>query len=185
MLTSRRVNCYILIGGRSRRMGQSKATLFLDRIAAAARPLFDEVIAVQRAGGEMVNLPTIFEAPHEHDGAIYGIARALDDARGRCFILAVDYPNITTEMLELVRNDGRIPMWNGEPQPLCAIWDFGLRERIARRIENNRRDVRGLIAEAGLEMIPEPVLRARFPGEPLANVNTPEEREEAERHGSR
>ncbi|HEX6158935.1 MAG TPA: NTP transferase domain-containing protein, partial [Thermoanaerobaculia bacterium] len=79
------MNCYILIGGRSRRMGQSKAALFLDRIAAAARPLFDEVVAVQRPGGERASIRTIFEEPHEHDGAIFGIARALDDAKGRCF----------------------------------------------------------------------------------------------------
>lgn len=179
------MNCYILIGGRSRRMGQSKTVLFLDRVAAAAGPLFDAVVAVQRAGGEMVHLRTIFEAPHEHDGAIYGLARALDDAGGRCFVLAVDYPNVTGAILAFVRDDGRIPVWNGEPQPLCAVWDPALLEQVTQRIAANRRDLRGLIAEAGLEMIPEPVLRARFPGEPLANVNTPEEREEAERHGSR
>ncbi|PYQ50790.1 MAG: hypothetical protein DMF59_09885 [Acidobacteria bacterium] len=56
------MNCYLLVGGRSSRMGRSKIDIpfagstFLDRVAAAAKPAFDRVIAVQRAGGEGVNL---------------------------------------------------------------------------------------------------------------------------------
>ena len=44
MVTSARVNCYILTGGRSERMGQSKTELFLARVVAAATPLFDDVV---------------------------------------------------------------------------------------------------------------------------------------------
>src|SRR2546423_1031716 len=44
------MNCYILIGGSSSRMGQSKVDLFFERVAAAARDAFDAVFAVQRAG---------------------------------------------------------------------------------------------------------------------------------------
>ncbi|HEX6160974.1 MAG TPA: hypothetical protein VF111_12460, partial [Thermoanaerobaculia bacterium] len=85
---------------------------------------------------------------------------------------------ITTEVLRYLKEDGRIPVWDGQPQPLCAVWE-------PRPIDPSRRSVTRLIAEAGLEMIPEPELRARFAGQPLANVNTPEELEEAQRHGSR
>jgi molybdopterin-guanine dinucleotide biosynthesis protein A len=184
MLTyGRAMNCYVLVGGRSSRMGQSKTTLFLDRIAAAARPVFEDVIAVQRAGGDTTGIRTIFETPHEDEAPLFGIAQALEDAAADCFILAVDYPNITADVLRYLADRGGVPVWNGKPQPLCARWSRALLPLVTHHLAAKRFDLRGLIAEAGVEMIAEADLRVRFAGEPLANVNTPADLEEAERHG--
>ena len=158
------MNCYILVGGRSRRMGTSKAGLFLDRVAAAARPVFEELFAVQRPGAPAVSIPTIFEEPHEEDGPIFGIAAALRHARARCFILGVDYPFITTEALRLLRDDGRV----AAGQPLCAVWDPATLPELEARIASGRRDLHGLW-ERG--MIDESVAAA------LKNVNRPEDLE--------
>lgn len=171
------MNCYVLAGGRSRRMGRSKRELFLDRVAAAARGAFSEVIVVDRA----------FEGEHEGEGPLFGIRAALQHARqGRCFILAVDYPLITTEVLAFLRDypverrapSPVVPMWHGEPQPLCAVYDTALLPLVERRIANAQFDLRGLIAEAHAEIIEESELRTRFAGEPLLNVNTPHDLEE-------
>ena len=173
------MNAYVLVGGRSRRMGKSKAGLFLDRIVAAARPVFDEVVAVERCGGVAApGIRTIFEEPHEDEGAIFGVARALRDADGKAFLLAVDYPLITEDVLRYLRDREGMPVWNGQPQPLCAVWSAGVLPRLEERIAARRFDLRTL---GGQEMIPESELRARFRGEPLANVNTPEEWERARR----
>jgi molybdopterin-guanine dinucleotide biosynthesis protein A len=153
-------------------MGTSKADLFLDRVVAAATPVFDEVIAVQRPGGDTAGIPTIYEEPHEQEGAIFGLTRALQHAGERAFILAVDYPFITADVLRFLRDDGRVPIWDGRPQPLCTVWDAAALPRIAERMARGAFDLHGLIDR---EMIPEAELRARFPGEPLRNVNTPEE----------
>lgn len=166
------MNAYVLIGGRSRRMGRSKSELFLDRVVAAARPVFDEVFAVQRCGGEAASIPTLYEEPHEHEAAIFGVARALRHVSARGFVLAVDYPFVTTEVLRFIAGRGGVPVWNGQPQPLCAVWDAALLPAIEERIAANRFDLRGLHEQ---EMIPESELRARFDGEPLRNVNTPED----------
>jgi cyclic pyranopterin monophosphate synthase len=163
----------VLIGGRSRRMGSSKTDLFLDRIIAAAAPVFDEVIAVQRSGGDQsAGTRTIFEEEHEGDGAIFGLARALRDAQTDAFILAVDYPLVTSEVLRFIRDERGVPVWDGQQQPLCAVWSASQLPRIEERIAAGRYDLQALIEQ---EIIPEPELRARFPGEPLLNVNTPEE----------
>ena len=163
----------MLIGGRSRRMGESKAALFLDRVVRAARPVFDDVIAVQRPGGVAANgIRTIFEEPHEREGAVFGLVRALEHAHGRCFVLAVDYPAITSEVLAFLRDRGGVPVWDGGPQPLCAVWDAAMLPRIEQRIAEGRFDLQGLVEQ---EMIAESELRARFRGEPLSNVNTPKE----------
>jgi molybdopterin-guanine dinucleotide biosynthesis protein A len=172
------VNAYVLVGGRSRRMGESKVELFLERIVAAARPVFDEVIAVQRPNIAMMNICTIFEEPHEHEAAIFGVARALRDANGKAFLLAVDYPLITSDVLRYLRDREGLPVWNDQPQPLCAVWDAALLPRLDERIAAHRFDLRTL---GGQEMIAESELRARFPGEPLLNVNTPEEWQRAQR----
>jgi cyclic pyranopterin phosphate synthase len=167
------VKAYVLIGGRSRRMGDSKAALFLDRLVAVARPVFDDVIAVQRHRGVAANgVLTIFEEAHEHEGPVFGLVRALQHAKGRCFVMAVDFPVMTTEMLEFLRDRGGVPVWDGRPQPLCAVWDPSMLPRIEERIAAGKFDLQGLVQQ---EMIPESELRARFPGAPLSNVNTPQE----------
>lgn len=162
------MNCYILVGGRSRRMGTSKAALFLERVAAAAWPVFDEVIAVQRPDGEAMAIDTIFEAPHDDDGPIFGIVAALRHAGTPCFILAVDYPLITSEALRALRDDGRVALAGGMGQPLCAVWNPATLPRLEERIAGGRRDLHGLWEQG---MIDESVSRA------LRNVNTPEELE--------
>jgi molybdopterin-guanine dinucleotide biosynthesis protein A len=166
------MNAYILIGGRSRRMGASKSDLFLDRVVAAAAQVFDEVVAVQRFGGGAARIRTIFEEPHEHQAPVFGLARALADAHERAFILAVDYPMITSEVLRFVRDRGGVPVWDERPQPLCAVWEASVLLSIEERIACGQLDLRGLLDR---EMIPESELRARFEGEPLRNINTLEE----------
>jgi len=180
-----RMNAYVLVGGHSRRMGVSKSALFLERVLAAAGPVFDEVIAVQRAGGEAERIRTIFEEAHEHEGAIFGLARALADAgtstevdqsaeRGsRAFVLAVDYPYLTTDVLRFLRDDGRVPVFDGRPQPLCAVWLVEALPRIEARIARGALDLHGMLDRQ--QLIAEAELRARFGGEVLRNVNRPEE----------
>ena len=187
---ARAMNVYVLVGGRSRRMSTSKTDLFLPRVVAAARPVFDSVIAVQRAGGDAVGaIRTIHEEPHEGEGPMFGVARALRDADGRCFIIAVDYPLITTPFLRYLRDRfdrsaaaALVPVWNELPQPLCAGYDATVvLPLVEERLAVGDLAMRRLIADAGAEMITETELRARFEGEPLLNANTPHDLQEATR----
>jgi len=174
-------------------MGRSKLDVeiggatFLRRVIDAARAVFDDVRAVQRPGGDAIDgVPTIFEPPHDGDGPIFGVLAALRDSRRRCFVLAVDYPLIDVGLLRYVRERAEasraalvVPRWDGKLQLLCAAWSPELRPLVASRIAEGRYDMRALIAEA--EVIEEEELRTRFHGEPLMNVNTPEELEKAAR----
>ncbi|MEK6374044.1 MAG: NTP transferase domain-containing protein [Acidobacteriota bacterium] len=172
------MNAYILIGGSSLRMGQSKVAMFLDRVAAAARGAFDDVFAVQRAGGEGAGgVATIFESPHGQQAPVFGVARALAHANARCFILGVDYPLITAALLLRLRarfesSDALLmaPRSRGKLQMLCAGYDAALLPRIEQRIAEGRLDLRDLVTEVVDEESYE-----------LMNVNTPEEWEEARR----
>ena len=171
-------------------MGASKTELFLDRVVAAASPVFDEVLAVNRHDAEPLPIRTIFEAPHDGEGALFGIARALEDAQGKCFVIAVDYPLLTTELLQFLvlqfeecSSPALVPEWDGVQQPLCAGWDAETMLPVVKNsLAAGRYELLPLIRETGAAVIPEADLRARFSGEPLMNVNTPEQLEAAERH---
>ena len=66
------------------------------------------------------------------------------------------------------------PRWSGKLQMLCGGYaPLLLLPLIDERIAAGRFELRGLTADA--EIIEEEELRTRFPGEPLMNVNTPEE----------
>jgi molybdopterin-guanine dinucleotide biosynthesis protein A len=168
----------ILLGG----------STFLQRVVAAACPVFDTVIAVQRSGGSVIEgVPTIFETPHEEQAPVFGVACALRQAREECFVLAIDYPLLTPGVLRylcdrIARSSAPlvVPRWRGKLQMLCAGYSPSLLPRIETRIAARQLDLRGLADEG--EIIEEHELRERFAGEPLMNVNTPEELEEAWGH---
>jgi molybdopterin-guanine dinucleotide biosynthesis protein A len=182
-------------------MGRSKIDLpfagstFLDLVVAAARPVFDEVVMVGRSESAAVGggapLRVMIEPAHGEAVPVYGVMRALADTGGKAFIIAVDYPLITTEILRFLRLSFEktaapmlVPVWREKAQMLCAGYSASLLPVLERRVGSGRLDLRGLIEEAGAEMIVESVLRERFSGEPLMNVNTPEELEEArDRYG--
>jgi molybdopterin-guanine dinucleotide biosynthesis protein A len=190
------MDCFLLAGGQSRRMGRSKLDLpfcgsdFLTRVCGAAREVFDDVLAVQRNDGDpLPGMTTLYEPPHEQAGAIFGVLRALRQTRDRCFVLAIDYPLITAPLLsELRRRFDKqqepmlVPFWRGRAQLLCAGYSPSMIPLIEERIAAGRRDLRGLIEEAPARTVAEEELRSLFDGEPLMNVNTPEELQEAEQY---
>jgi molybdopterin-guanine dinucleotide biosynthesis protein A len=171
-------------------MGRSKLDIelggatFLDRAVHAAREVFDDVVAVQRPGGAALPIATISEEPHDDEAAIFGVLAALRHAKATCFVLAVDYPLIDADVLRYLQ--GRVarskssivvPRWSGKLQMLCAGYAYDVEPLVAEHIAARRYDLRGLAR--GAEIVEEEELRARFGGEPLLNVNTPEELERA------
>lgn len=188
------MKCYLLVGGLSSRMGVPKASVtlggrtFEERVVAAARVAFDEVIAIDRPGGaERAGIRTIFEEPHEGRGAIFGLARALADAGTAPFwLLGVDYPLITATLLSDLRarfeeskTSLLVPVWDGNPQMLCAGYSAAVAPRLAASIASGDLRLRALLDEPGTLTVPESVVRAHHAGEPLMNVNDPADLERA------
>jgi molybdenum cofactor guanylyltransferase len=188
------MNAYLLAGGRSQRMGRPKAALpfggstFARIVIDVASAVFSHVYAVQRAGGPAIDdVETIFEPSHDDAAPLFGVARAIEHADDKCAVIAIDYPLLTTDFLRFLRDEFRgssapmlVPMWRGRAQMLCAGYSPDVLPLVHARMKSKRFDLRGLIEEAGAAVISEDMLRTRFQGEPLMNVNTPAELEEAE-----
>lgn len=191
------MNCYILIGGHSSRMGRSKAELllggetFLQRIVRACLPVFHEVVAVTRRQGEHAEpVRTIVEDEHEEEGPIFGIQRAMLDAQGdRIWVVAVDYPLLTAELMTYLKErfeqseaDVVVPMWGGRRQMLCAGYRTHLAHDIGNRIGRVELRLQPFADDYPSLVIPENEIRAVAPLEPLWNVNRPDEYEAARRY---
>lgn len=162
-------------------MGRSKTDLFLPRVVAAAAPLFEDVVAVQRRGEPSFSIRTIHEGEHADAAPVFGLVRALEDATGAAFVMAVDYPLITTAALTEIRRHFEtssalisVPVWRGIPQPLCAGYRPGVLPLVRDRISKGKLDLIGLMKDAAAATFP-------FDGRELMNVNTPDELAKAER----
>lgn len=187
------MRCFVVMGGVSRRMGTPKSDLVLDgktfrkRVFDAATESFDEVIAVLRDGSPPIpDATTIFDDAHEGTSAIHGIARALRHAKRneKIWIVGIDFPLLTAAALSFLRSefemretDLMVPVWQGEPQMLCAGYSQKLIEQVQKNVAVGKYKLRSLLSGDPAELLPEENIRARFPGEPLLNVNSPEELE--------
>lgn len=189
------MNCYVLAGGLSRRMGAPKRSLaigaetFLDRTIRVARAAFDDVIVVERVAGEGLrpDARTILDSPHADSSPLFGIAAALRDAAARAWILALDYPLLTSQVLSFLRlrfersaSELLVPRASEKLQMLCAGYAPSLLAIIESKLGRGDLQIRGLVDEARAEVVDESIIREHFTGEPLANVNTPEDYREAQ-----
>ncbi|HEX3109455.1 MAG TPA: molybdenum cofactor guanylyltransferase [Thermoanaerobaculia bacterium] len=176
------MNAYILVGGRSRRMGEPKTavrfgdTTLLGRVFAAADGAFDRVIAVQRPGGDAVAIETIFEEPHADEAPIFGVAAAIRHAKAKCFVIAVDYPLLATEALRDLAERFEasvapmlVPVWNGVAQVLCAGYAPAILPEIDAGLAARKYDLQSLTSAAD---------RIEVSGDTWRSVNTIEELEE-------
>jgi len=184
--TIRRMRGYVLAGGESRRMGSPKkelmlgASTFLDRIVSAIAPLVSHVSVVTRYQSGPTQYDTVVEPSHDGAAAIYGIACALRHADDDAFVVAVDYPLVTTEALRSILLAHRprsltLPEWDGVPQMVCAIYPASMLPLLDEKILKKKFELHSLLAALTSFLIPEDLLRKTLEGEPFRNVNTPED----------
>jgi molybdopterin-guanine dinucleotide biosynthesis protein A len=137
------INSYILVGGRSSRLGRDKATVDLngrtllgravDVVHDGLHPTRITAVAANAAQFAIdaiaADVPFIFDL-HEDRGPLGGLHAALADAKTPwIFVLACDYPFVSAELIELLNGmisddfDCILPeQEDGRLQPLCAFY---------------------------------------------------------------
>lgn len=189
----------VLAGGRSSRMGRSKAALtwhgstLLHR-AAAVLGRAGPVVVVAAAGQELPELPPgvrVVRDPVPELGPLQGIGAGLAAAAEQAdtaFVAAVDmpflHPAFTARVLRALTGDAEIalPHARGHRQPLAAAYRTALAPRIDELLAAGparpgmlfERSVVTVLHDA--DLLADPRLARLDPGlDSLVNVNTPDD----------
>jgi len=189
---------FVLVGGRSGRMGRDKTILpFHGRPMALWQA---EKLSLVCGRAALVGKDrTPFEGspfPFVEDGAepqasAFGVAAALAwSPEETNLILAADVPRCPEEFLhalldvaEAIPAPAIVPVSSGRPQTLCAIWRKSALVPLLGRLAAGDYSLQGALRALGAVLIPEEQT-ARMPGgDPSSffNVNTPEDYEQLER----
>ena len=184
----------ILAGGASRRMGRNKALLELEgeplaaRVAAALRPVSDELIIVANdpAPYRFLDLPIVPDIQPGH-GPLMGLYSGLSAALGELAIaVAVDMPFLTPQFLGLLLSlapgyDVVIPEAEGRLHPLCAVYRRATcLPPMEAAIARGQRRLIAFHPQVRVRRVDERTLRRVSPDlRALINVNTPEELDQA------
>lgn len=180
----------VLAGGASRRMGRPKAALaygagtLLEFQTGRLAELFEEVLVVVKQPPVFACGPArvVLDRTPDH-AAIHGLARALEEATDRVFVLGVDLPAVPAALVRAIaqrslHSDAAavIPRADGRLQPLAAVWRRSALPAAGRRIAAGDLSLTGLAEEVGAEIFEESEWKAIDPsGGAFANLNTLEQ----------
>ena len=188
------VEAFILVGGRSSRMGKDKSGLrFGDRSAVALIATSLQAVAptIRSVGGAVPAVEGLPNIPDAHDkwGPLAGIEAALCNSNSEySLIVACDLPFVTGELFQ--RLMGLADHWaavvplqsDGRPQPLCAIYRRAPCLAAARQaIANGEHSPRALLDQIQTRYVSFSELSDLDGSEYFFfNVNTPENYERAQ-----
>lgn len=161
------VQGFILVGGKSSRMGEDKARLrfggrtSVELIAAAlqgATQIITTVGGPHRTVEALPNIPDL----RPGRGPLAGIEAALRHANSEyCLVVACDFPFVTGELFEFLLgraagSDAVVPMQaDARPQPLCAVYRAeNCLPAAASAIATDRHSPRALLEQVRTHYIP-------------------------------
>lgn len=197
----------VLAGGRSARMGRSKATLewhgstLVRRAVGIVARVADGPLVVVHAGDqELPELPPAVELTHdarEGRGPLEGLAAGLEAIGARAeaaFVCGVDtpllHPALAARVVAALAHDEAcemaLPVAHGFPHPLCAAYRTTVAGRLRELLAQDRLATRTLVDRCRTVQLDEaalladPVVARHDPQlHSLLNLNTPAEYESA------
>lgn len=180
----------ILAGGKNSRMGGAdKAFLTVDgqpvfqRTLGLLRRCFPQVVVVSNRPEKYA--PFAVEVTRDEfpgRGPLAGIHAGLRLVRyPYAFVVACDMPFLRVEPIAFLVNavagqDAIVPWWEGDIEPLHAVYASALRGRMGAALQAGCDAVRDFLPTIRVDYIPEAVMQGvEGADESFRNVNTPEE----------
>ena len=179
----------VLAGGLSTRMGEDKALITYHQQTQLARSYellnkycdktFVSVSASMSNENSRKDYPLIIDQ-YENGGPLIGIASALNAYPDKAWlVVACDLPFLDTHTIEnLIHNrkpaaeaTAYISAHDGLPEPLCAIWEPSIQQRVETAIQLKNACPRKVLIQADTNLLELPLSNA------LDNANTPQDKQ--------
>ena len=175
----------ILAGGTNSRMGADKALLllnglpFIQRIVGVLKEVFEHVVVISDHGPtyQFLGLP-IYPDVQKHSGPLGGIHSAFihTDAPA-IFVVGCDTPYVTPGLIRYIcdfesLDDIKIPIMNGQLQPLCAVYSRKTLKQIEENIKAGLLKVDFLLEKIHAAIIPITPNLPFYDKRLLTNINT-------------
>jgi molybdenum cofactor guanylyltransferase len=174
-----RLGSIVLCGGRSTRMGTPKAWLTLDgetMLQRIVRIVPKPVVVVAAEGQSIPHInATLVRDANPDRGPLEGLFAGLSACDvDVVFVAACDLPNITSALIhrlveQLGDADACVPMIDGHPQPLAAVYRTRITPIVTSLLAADRRAMRDLLAAIRFVPYDASALRHEF-----QNINTPD-----------
>jgi molybdopterin-guanine dinucleotide biosynthesis protein A len=180
----------LLAGGRATRMGgRNKAFAAVGGEPIAVRTLrllaqiFPQVIVATNTPQEFSRFPveTVSDV-HRGRGPLAGVHAAMRIARHpHLFVVACDMPGLDADVIRFLlgRIDGAdaiVPRWDGDIEPLHAVYAVRVLPVVERCLEESRSAMRQFLPLVRVDYVSEAELRGvSAAAASFTNVNTPEE----------
>jgi len=183
----------VLAGGRSSRMGTSKALLLFDdeplivHVVATLQRLFADVVVVAAPEQDLPSMPVrlvsdevAYQGPV--GGIYYGLMAAGSDA---AFVTSCDSVFLNIDLIahlldQLPEHDVVVPHWQGRFQPLHAVYRRSVSPLLAEQLARGQLRPVYLFDKVRLRRVDEDEIRRFDPeGSSFYNMNTPEDYAEA------
>ncbi len=146
------MDAIVLPGGSAVRLGGANKALlrvggerFIDRILRTLAPLFDSVTIVSGDPRPYEGLKArVIADEREGLGPLMGLYSGLKASRGDAsFVTAVDTPLVNAKLVERLlllegSCDALVPKWNGNLEPLCALYTRRCLPHVERVLEQRR-----------------------------------------------
>ena len=184
----------ILTGGKSSRMGQTKALLPFDgeplivHTVRRLAQLFPDIVVVAAPDQELPSLPvTLVHDDVGYQGPVGGICYGLQAAqRDVCFVTSCDAPFLQLALLTHLVSRGRdydvvAPFWQDRLQPLLAVYRRSVVPLLQGQLE--RGELRPILLYKKvptLEVGPDEILQFDPDGYSFRNMNSPQDYQDAQ-----
>lgn len=183
----------VLAGGRSRRMGQSKAWLpidgeaFLQRIVRTLGPVAGELIVVAADGQDLPVLPADVLVVRDRiadAGPLVGLETGWHSLRTQprlVFVCGCDTPLLKPEFVSAVARacadrEAAVPVADGFRHPLAACYAFDVLPRLSAGIAAGERQLQAFLERLSVfELQAEEFSTVDPDRQSLINMNTPED----------
>ncbi len=184
----------VLAGGRNSRMGgRDKAFLVVDgetvieRTLRVLRNCFADVVVVTNHPEKYAGFGVdVFVDEMPDLGPLGGLHAGLGKvAAGHAFVTACDMPFLREEPIRFLvdqlqpggdSDEAIVPTWDGDIEPLHAVYATHLRSRIAAAVNDGARSMRDFLPFARTRYVTQAVMESVGGAEEsFRNVNTPED----------